>query len=79
MILEMIQVQKVKWYMKQTSSKVAHGWLAHMDRHPTSKPVMLSAMSSTPIGGNFSLNFSKPLDVNSDLKCKFDLIVKNSI
>ena len=40
-------------------------------------PVMVTVVSSNPTGGNF-LNFFKFLDVNFSLKCKRDLIVKNS-
>ena len=42
---------------------------------------MVSVVSSTPTRGNliFCWNFLKPLDVNSSLKCKIDLVVKNSI
>ena len=42
---------------------------------------MVSALDLTPTGGSiiFCWNFLKPLDVNAGLKCKFDLIVKNSI
>ena len=36
-------------------------------------------MSSIPTGGNLLLIFFKPLDVNSGLKCKCDLLMKNSI
>ena len=42
------------------------------------QPVMVSVVSSNPTGGDF-LKFFKPLDVNFCLKCKCDLIVKNSI
>ena len=38
---------------------------------------MVSVVSSNPTGGNF-LKCFKPLDVNFGLKCKCDLIVKNS-
>ena len=39
------------------------------------------AVSSPPIGSNFIFcpNFLELLNVNSGLKCKFDLIIKNSI
>ena len=40
LILEMIRVQYMKWYMKQTSlkgSQVVHIWLAQLDKHETSK------------------------------------------
>ena len=42
---------------------------------------MVSVVGSVPTGGNFMLcsNFSKKVNVNSGLKCKFDLIVKNSM
>ena len=51
--------------------------MAYLDKHSTLDPVMVSVVSSIPTGGNF-LNFFKPLDVNFGLKCKCDLIVKNS-
>ena len=38
---------------------------------------MVSVVSSNPTGGTF-LKFFKPLNVNFGLKCKCDLIVKNS-
>ena len=41
---------------------------------------MVSVVSPNPSGGRqLFANFFKNLDVNSGLKCKFDLIVKNSI
>ena len=54
--------------------------LAQSIRHQTSKPVMVSVMASTLTAGNFIFcsDFLKPLDVNSGLKCKCDLIMKNS-
>ena len=67
--------------MKQTSIKVcqvAHGSVAYLDKHSTLDPVMVSVVNSIPVRGNL-LNFFKPLDVNFGLKCKCDLIVKNSI
>ena len=48
-----------------------------MHKHSTLDPVMVSIVSSAPTGGNF-LKFFKPLDVNFGLKCKCDLVVKNS-
>ena len=51
--------------------------MAYLDKHSTLAPVMVNVVSSNPTGGNF-LKFFKPLDVNSGLKCKCDLIVKNS-
>ena len=69
MISEMIQVQKVKWCMKQTSVK---GFPKQQN--------MVSLVGSIPTGGNFIFcwDFFKPLDVNSGYKCKFDHFVKNS-
>ena len=52
--------------------------MAHLDKHSTLDPVMVSVVSSNPTGGNF-LKIFKPLDVNFGLKCNCDLIVKNSI
>ena len=57
--------------------QVAHGCVAYLDKHSTLDPVMVSVVSSNPTGGNI-LNFFKPLDVNYGLKCKCDLIMKNS-
>ena len=58
--------------------QVAHGSVAHLDKHSTLDPVMVSVVSSIPARGNF-LKFFKPLDKNFGLKCKCDLIMKNSI
>ena len=52
--------------------------MAYLDKYSTLDPVMVSVVSSIPTGGNF-LKFFKLLDVNFGLKCKCDLIVKNSI
>ena len=57
--------------------QVAHGSVAYLDKHSTLDPVMASVVSSNLTEGNF-LKFFKPLDVNFSLKCKCDLIVKNS-
>ena len=51
--------------------------MAYLAKHSTLDPVMVSVVSSNPPGGNF-LKIFKPLDVNFGLKCKYDLIVKNS-
>ena len=48
-----------------------------MDKHSTLDPVMVSVVSSIAARGNL-VKFFKPLDVNFGLKCKCDLIVKNS-
>ena len=58
--------------------QVAHGSVAYLDKHSTLHPVMISLVTLIPTGGNF-LKFFKPLDVNFGLKCKCDLIAKNSI
>ena len=58
--------------------QVAHASMAYLDKHSALDPMMVSVVSSIPTGGNF-LKFFKPLDVNFSLKCKCDLIVKNSI
>ena len=58
--------------------QVAHGSVAYLDKHSTLDPVMVSVVSWNPTGDNF-LKFCKPLNVNFRLKCKCDLIVKNSI
>ena len=57
--------------------QVAHGFVAYLDKHSTLDPVVASVVSPIPARGNL-LKFFKPLDVNFDLKCKCDLIVKNS-
>ena len=50
------------------------------DKHSNLHLVMVSVMSSIPKGGRQLLaEIFKPLDVNSGLKCKYDLIVKNSV
>ena len=57
MILEMIQVKKVKWCMNKTQfkiSQIVHFWLAQLDKHQTSKPFMISVIGSMPTG---NLNF----------------------
>ena len=51
--------------------------MAYLDKHSTLDPVMVSVVSSNLTGGNF-LKFLKPFDVNFGLKCKCDLIVRNS-
>ena len=54
--------------------------MAYVNKHSTLDPVMVSIVSSIPSGGSqLFANIFKPLDVNSHLKCKCDLIVKNSI
>ena len=66
--------------MKQTQNKVCevvHASVAYLDKHSTLDPVMVSLVSLIPTGGNF-LKFFKPFDVNFGLKCKCDIIVKNS-
>ena len=51
--------------------------MAYLDKHSTLDPMMVSVVSSIPTGHKF-LKFFKSLDVNFCLKCKCDLIVKNS-
>ena len=51
--------------------------MAYLDKHSTLDPVMVSVVSSNPTDGDL-LNFFKLLDENFGLKCKCDLIVKNS-
>ena len=53
--------------------------VACLDKYLTLDPAMVSVVSSIPIGGKVLLIFFKPLDINSGLKCKCDLVVKNSI
>ena len=69
----------VKWCMKQTFFKVcqmAQASEAYLDKHSTLDLVIINVVCSIP---NFLLKFFKPLIVNSCLKCKCDLIEKNSI
>ena len=75
----MIKVQNVNWCMKQASVKglPAQVSVAYLDKHSTLDPVMVSVVSSIP-RGKFLLKLFEILDVNSGLKCKCDLIVKNS-
>ena len=66
--------------MKQLELKVlqiAHASLAYLDKHSTLDPMMVMGVSSILSGGNFLLKNFKHLDVNSGLKCKCGLIVKN--
>ena len=70
----MVHEKKIQFKVCQ----VAHGSVAYLDKHSTLDPVMVSLVSSILSGGKFLLKFCKPLDVNSCLKCKRDLIVKNS-
>ena len=79
MILEMIKVENVKWCMKQTLVKcqVAHVSVDYLDKHSPLDPVMVNVVCSIPTAGNFLLKLLT-LDVNSGLKCKCDVIVKNS-
>ena len=56
--------------------QVAQAFVAYFYKHSTLDPVMVSVVSSNPTGGNFLKIL--PLDVNFGLKCKCDLIVKNS-
>ena len=81
MILEMIRVQNVKWCMKQISVKglPAPVSVAYLDKHSTLDTVMVSVVGSIPTGGNFLLKPFETLNVNSGLKCKCDLIAKNSV
>ena len=58
--------------------QLAHGSVTYLNKHSTLDSVMVSVVSSIPARGNL-LKFFKPLDVNFGLKCKCDLIVKNSI
>ena len=58
--------------------QVAQAPVDYLDKHSTLDPVMVSVVwVQFPVeGGNFLLKFFKPRDVNSGLKCKYDLIVK---
>ena len=58
--------------------QVAHGSLACLDKHSTLDSVMVSVVSSIPNGGNCLRIFFFNFDRNSGLKCKCDLIMKNS-
>ena len=59
--------------------QVVQASVAYLDKHSTLDPVMVSVVNSIPSGRRqlFAKCF-KPGDVNSGLKCKCDLIVKNS-
>ena len=61
--------------------QVAQAFVAYLDEHSTLNPMMVNVVSQFPEkGGNFLLNFFKPLDdVNSALKCKCNLVGKNSV
>ena len=53
--------------------------MAYLDKHSTLDPVMVSVVSSIPSGKRqLFAKFFKLRDVNSGLKCKCDLIMKNS-
>ena len=70
-ILEMTQVQKVKWCMKQTLVRdppsSTYIWLTQFDKHKIFDSVMVSVIGSIPTGGNFLLEvFKTP-------QCKFRL------
>ena len=47
--------------------------MAYLDKHSILDPVMVTVVSSIPS----AVHFLKFLDVNSALKCKCDLMVKN--
>ena len=54
--------------------------MAYLDKYSTLDLVMVGVVSSNPSGGpQLFANFFKPFDVNSALKYKCDLIMKNSI
>ena len=75
MNLEMIQIQKVKWCMKQN---LTHACLAQLNRHQPCKPLMVSVVSSSPTGGNFP--FLRHLDANfvqKYQKCQICAIYEN--
>ena len=53
--------------------------MAYLDKHSTLDLVMVSVVSTLPSGGRqLLLKCFELLNVNSGLKCKCDLIVKNS-
>ena len=60
-------------------SQVAQAFGAYLDEHSTLDLVMVSAVSSIPSGErqHFAKAF-QPFSISSSLKCKCDLIVKNS-
>ena len=62
--------------MKQTSVKGLPAFVsvAYLDKHSSLDPVMVSVVGSILIGDDLLLK----LHVNSGVKCKCDLIVKNS-
>ena len=53
-------VHETKFSLKISFS--THACLAQLDQHQTCKPVMVSVVSSNPIGGNFI--FLRLLDAN---------------
>ena len=61
-MLQMIKVQNVKWWMKQTLKicEIAHVPVAHLDKHSALGPVMVSVLGSIPTGGNFLLKLWNP-------------------
>ena len=53
--------------------------LAHMVRHWTPKPVMISCIRSSPTGGNFCFAFVNSFEYNSAISANFVQTLKNSI
>ena len=52
--------------------------MGYLDNHSTIDPVMVSVLGSILTGGNFLLKLFETLNVISGLKCKYDLVMKNS-
>ena len=73
------QIWNVAWNKLQFKvCQVADASVAYLDKHSTLGLVMVSVVCLIPTWGNF-LKFFKPLDVYFGLKCKCDLVMKNSI
>ena len=50
---------------------IAHASLAHMVRHWTPKPVIISCIRSNPTGGNFFFDVVKSFEYNNAISAKF--------
>ena len=59
----------------ETNFSLRSASLAYLEKCSTLDPVMVSDVSSIPNGGNFF----KPRGINSGLKCKCDLTMKNEL
>ena len=57
---------------------LGHVSLAQLFRHWTPKPVIISCMKSSPIGGNIFMLLLNPFDANTTVSANFVPTVKNS-